>query len=61
MLIGVGVSCLISCSVVSCLYVNSSGLIISVGEERAHFSAIDTRNYVLFVQRGFLFLFLFRI
>ena len=27
-----------SYSVVSCLYVNFSGLIISVGEERAHFS-----------------------
>ena len=37
MLIGVGVLCRISYSVVNHLYVNLSGLITSVGEERADF------------------------
>ena len=40
MFIGVGVSCRISYSVVSYLDVSFSGLITSVGEERADFSAI---------------------
>ena len=40
MLIGVGVSCRISYSIVSYLYVSFSGLITSVGEERANFSAL---------------------
>ena len=40
MLIGVGVSCRISYSFVSYLYVSCSGSITSVGEERANFSAI---------------------
>ena len=40
MLLSVGVSCRISYSIVSYLYVSFSGLITSVGEERAYFSAI---------------------
>ena len=40
-LIGVGVSCHISYSDVSYLYVSFSGLITSVGEERANCSAIN--------------------
>ena len=40
MLIGVGVSCRISYSIVMYLYVDLSALITSVVEERANFSAI---------------------
>ena len=40
MLIGVGVACRFSYSVVSYIYVRFSGLITSVREERANFSAI---------------------
>ena len=40
MLFGVGVSCRILYSIVSHLYVNCSGSITSVGEERANLSAI---------------------
>ena len=40
MLIGVGVLRRFSYSIVSYLYVSCSGLINSVGEERAYFSAI---------------------
>ena len=36
MLIGVGVSCRISYSIVNYLYVSFSGMIISVGKERAN-------------------------
>ena len=53
MLIGVGVSCCISYSIVSYLYVSFSGLITSVREERAIFSAI----IVVSVWRDYLFLF----
>ena len=38
MLIGLGLSCRISHSIVSYLYVSCSGSITSVGEERANFS-----------------------
>ena len=38
------------------LYVNGSGSITSVGEERANLSAVVTCNYVVSVWRGFLFL-----
>ena len=41
MLIGVGVLCRRSYSVVNLSYVSFSGLITSVGEERADVSAID--------------------
>ena len=40
MLTGVGVSCRISYSTVSHLYVRFSRLITSVGDERAYFSAL---------------------
>ena len=40
MLIGVGVSCRFSNSIASYLYVSCSGLITSVGEERAYFSVV---------------------
>ena len=39
MLLGVGVSCRVLCSVVGCLNVGPGGSITSVGEERASFSA----------------------
>ena len=38
------------------LYVNGSGSITSVGEERANLSAVVYCNYVVSVWRGFLFL-----
>ena len=38
------------------LYVNGSGSITSVAEERANLSAVVTCNYVVSVWRGFLFL-----
>ena len=38
------------------LYVNGSGSITSVGEERANLSAVVYLYYVVFVWRGFLFL-----
>ena len=48
MLIGVGVSCRISYSFDSYLYVRFSGLITSVGEERANCSAIvNLYNFLL--------------
>ena len=37
-------------------YVSCSGLISSVGEERAIFLRLFTCNYVVSVRRGFLFL-----
>ena len=57
MLIGVGVSCRISYSVVSYLYiyVSFSGLISSVGEESASFSSI-----VFLLLCGFLLVLIFR-
>ena len=45
LLIGVGISCRILYSIVSYLFVSFIGLITSVGEERANFSAIV---YLLF-------------
>ena len=51
MLIGVGVSCRISYSIVGYLYVSFNGLITSVGEERA----------LLSVKRSFLFFSMLRI
>ena len=53
---GVGVSCRNVYSFVVYLYVNISGSITSVGEERANLSAVFTSNYVVSVWRGFLFL-----
>ena len=53
---GVGVSCRNLYSFVVYLYVNSSGSITSVGEERANLSAVVSCNYVVSVWRGFLFL-----
>ena len=41
MLIAVGILCCISCAVVNYLHISFSGLISSVGEETADFSAID--------------------
>ena len=62
MFIGVGVSCCISCSVVSYSYVSFSGLITSVGEERANFSVIVySCNYVVSIWMSFLFLLVLRI
>ena len=51
-----GVSCHNLYSFVVYLYVNGSGSIISVGEERANLPAVFTCNYVVSVWRGFLFL-----
>ena len=47
MLIGVGVSCRISYSIVSYLYVSCSGSITSVGEERANFSGFCWEGFPL--------------
>ena len=55
-LFGVGVSCCILYSIVSYSYVNGSGSITSVGEERAICLLLFTCNYVVSVWRGFLFL-----
>ena len=55
MLIGVGVSCCFLYSIVSYLYVSYSGLITSVGEERANY-LLFTCNHVVSVKRGFPFL-----
>ena len=54
MLIGVGVSCRISDSVVSYLYVSFRGLITSVRVERAFFLLSFTCKCVVSVGRGFL-------
>ena len=55
MFYGVGVSCRISYSIISYLYVSCSGSITSDGEERASLSAISfTCYYVFSVLRGFL-------
>ena len=51
-----GVSCRILYSIDSWLFVNCSGSITSVGEERANLSAIVPCNYVVSVWRGFLIL-----
>ena len=53
---GVGVLCRNLYSFVVYLYVNGSGSITSVGEERANLSAVVICNYVVSVWRGFLFL-----
>ena len=53
LLIGVDVSCRISYSVVSYLYVSFSGLIIEVGEEKANFSAIIYLKSCSFCSEGF--------
>ena len=55
MLIGLGLSCRISHSIVSYLYVSCSGSITSVGEERANFSHFLLVMWFLF--DVFLFLF----
>ena len=58
MFFGVGVSCRNLYSFVVYLYVNGSGSITSVGEERANLSAVVYLyyDYVVSVWRGFLFL-----
>ena len=56
MLIGVGVSCHISYSILSYLYGSCSGSITLVGEERAVFLLLFTCNYMVSVRKGFLFL-----
>ena len=58
MLIGVGVSCRFSYSIVIYLYVSCSGSITSVEEERENYFFLlpFTCNYVVSVRRGFLFL-----
>ena len=56
MLIGVGVSCCISYSIVSYLYVSFRALITSLGEERASFSAIVYLQLCGFCLEGFLFI-----
>ena len=43
-------------SIVIYVYISCSGLITSVGEERAYFLLSFTCNYVVTVRRGFLFL-----
>ena len=43
------------------LYVSCSGSITSVGEERCNLSVLFTRNYVVYVRRGFLFLLVLRV
>ena len=53
---GVGVSCRNLYSFVVYLYVNGSGSITSVGEERAIYLLLFTCNYVVSVWRDFLFL-----
>ena len=54
---GVGISCRNLYSVVVYLYVNGSGSITSVGEERELICLLlFTCNYVVSVWRGFLFL-----
>ena len=53
---GVGVSRHNLYSFVVYLYVNGSGSITSVGEERANLSAFVTCNFVVSVWRGLLFL-----
>ena len=54
---GVGVSCRKLYSFVEYLYVNGSGSITSVGEERELICLLlFSCNYVVFVWRGFLFL-----
>ena len=55
MLIGVGVSCRISYSIVSYLYVSLSGLKTSVGEQRANVLLSFTCIYMVSVWIGFLF------
>ena len=52
---GVGVSCRILYSTISCLYVSCSGSNTSVGEEKANLPAINYL-YVVSVRRNFLFL-----
>ena len=47
---------LFTCNYVVYLYVDGSGSITSVGDERANLSAVVYRNYVVSVWRGFLFL-----
>ena len=57
MLIVVGVSCRISFSIVSYLYVCFSGLMTSPGEEKELIFLLSfTCNYMVSVQRGFFFL-----
>ena len=56
MFFGVGVSCRNLYSFVVYSYVNGSGSITSVWEERANLFAVVTCNYVVSVRRGFLFL-----
>ena len=56
MFYGVSVSCRIFISIVRYSYVSCSGLITSVGEERAFCLLSFTCNYVISVRRGFLFL-----
>ena len=57
MLFGVGVSCGILYSIVSYLYVSHSESITSLGEERELICLLAfSCNYVVFVQRDFLFL-----
>ena len=57
MLFGVGVSCLVLYSIVSCLCKNCSGSITSAGEERELICLLwFTCNCVVSVRRGFLFL-----
>ena len=51
-----GVSCRILHAIVSYLYVSFCGLITSVGEETAIFSAMVSCNYVVSVRSGFPFL-----
>ena len=56
MLFGVGASCRILYFIVSCLYVTCNGSMTSVGIERVVCLLSFTCNYVVSVQRGFLFL-----
>ena len=54
--IGVGVMFRISFSVVNYSYVSFSGLMTSVGEERADFSAIDFISFRIYGRVSFPFL-----
>ena len=53
MFIIVGISCPISYSIVSYLYVSFSGFITSISEERAYFSAIVYLSLCDFCSEGF--------
>ena len=56
MIFGVGVSCRILYSIISYLYISCSGSITLVGDKELIYLLSFSCNYVVSVQRGFLFL-----